>query len=129
MSIKIKAKGKDALNLMELKSQFKAHDPQRDLDTLNGDGGKGQIMMKENPQSRQAEDTNKGETSDITKPVVKSLVVPTAEAVPVQGYDVVQEVNRTMPADSPERARRHNNQVRDMRTNLGRGKSAVVIQN
>jgi hypothetical protein len=83
-------------------------------------------LMKENPESRQREGANKDENSDITKAVKKTLSVPTAEASPVQGFDVVKPVKRERKADSPESARQLNNRTRDMRTNLGRGKPAIV---
>ena len=78
-------------------------------------------LMKENPASRQKEGANKTETTDITKPVKKSLNVPTTpEAVSLQGFDTVAPVNRALPADAPEEARKKNNASRDARTNLGR---------
>ena len=79
-------------------------------------------LMKSNPASRQKEGANKTETSDITKPITKSLSVPTTpEAVSVQGFDTVQQFDRSLPKDSPEEARKKNNASRDARTNLGRG--------
>lgn len=83
-------------------------------------------QLKENPESRQAEGKNKNENSDITKVVKKTTVVPTPEARTEQGFDTVQPVNRTRKEDSPEAARQRNNRTRDMRTNLGRGKPAIV---
>jgi hypothetical protein len=78
-------------------------------------------LMKSNPASRQAEGKNSGTTTDITKPVTKSLNVPTTpEAVSVQGFDTVQQFDRSLPKDAPERARQRNSASRDARTNLGR---------
>lgn len=114
--------------LTEKKAFRQAHAAQQDLALLNGDGSFGRPMMKENPESRQAEGENARENSDIAKKATdtKAAVVPTEGADPVQGYDVVKRVNRELPADYPERARRYNNQVRDERTNLGRGKPSMV---
>ena len=106
LKTKIKATGKDAKELLGLKAERA--------------GTRGAELMKENPASRQAEGKNKSEVSDITKVVAKTTVVPTPEADPVQGFDVVKEVNRTLPADSPEAARRRSNKSRDLRTNLGK---------
>ena len=64
--------------------------------------------------------------SALPKKVKPTTVVPATEATPVQGYETVDTVDRSLPLDSPERARRANNQARDMRTNLGRGKSTHV---
>jgi len=129
--VKIKATGKDAINLMDMKGEFRhgPYKPTTDVAALNGDGSTGGKMMDENPESRQAEDMHKSEDSDITSKVEKTTTVPTSpEARPVQGYDTVKPVNRAMPADFPERARRANNQARDMRTNLGRGVPVTPIQ-
>jgi hypothetical protein len=84
-------------------------------------------MAKNNPESRQAEDTNKTEVSQITKTVKPTTVVPTPEAEPVGGYDTIKMVDRTRKSDSPEAARQKNNRTRDMRTNLGRGKASDVV--
>lgn len=124
---KIKATGSDAIDLLGMKQSFRAHTPQKDLALMNGDGSRGGEMMDENPDSRQAEGSTKSESSDITKKVKKTTIVPTPEATPVQGFETVEPVNREMPADYPEKARRANNQTRDMRTNLGRGKDATII--
>lgn len=124
MAIKVKAKGKDAIDLLGLKNDFRG--AQKDLDALNGDKSRGGKMMDENPESRQAEGKHASESSDITKKVARTTSVPTPEASPVQGFDTVKPVDRELPADYPERARRANNQTRDMRTNLGRGKPAIV---
>lgn len=77
-------------------------------------------LMKENPESRQAEGKNASENSDVTKAVKKTTVVPTPEASPVQGYDVVKMVDRTRQKDSPEETRQRNNKSRDLRSNLGK---------
>ena len=112
MSIKLKAKGQDAKDLLGLKAERA--------------GTRGAELMKENPASRQREGANKSEVSDITKVVAKTTVVPTPEASPVQGFDVVRPVNRDRKPDAPEAARQLNNRTRDMRTNLGRGKPGIV---
>lgn len=124
---KIKATGSDAIDLLGMKRGFRGHVAQKNLALMNGDGSRGGEMMDENPDSRQAEGSTKSENSDITKKVKKTTMVPTAEATPVQGFETVEPVQRDLPADYPERARRANNQTRDMRTNLGRGKDATVI--
>lgn len=77
-------------------------------------------LMKNNPESRQKEATNKGPESDISKTVKKTLGVPTPEAEPVGGYDLIKAVNRERASDSPEEARQKNNRTRDQRSNLGR---------
>lgn len=85
-------------------------------------------LMKENPQSRQAEDSNKGASSEISRKTKPTTQVPTSpEARAEQGYDVVTEVNRDLPADSPEQARKKNNASRDARTNLGRTIPSTVV--
>jgi hypothetical protein len=126
--LKVKAKGEDAINLLGMKKNFRdPHSATKDVAALNGDGSRGGKYMDENAESRQAEDSHKSEESDITKKVAKTTVVPTSpEATAVQGFDTVKPVMRDLPADYPERARRANNQTRDMRTNLGRGKPALI---
>jgi hypothetical protein len=125
IKVKIKARGEEAQSLIGMKNQFRNPDK---LNRLNGDESSGKEMMDENPESRQAEDTAASENSDITKKVKPTTTVPTAEAAPVNGYDCVKPVDRALPQDMPERARRVNNQVRDMRTNLGRGKPGTIVQ-
>ena len=125
MKIKIKGSADDAAKVLG-KGMRNPHQAQSDLDLLNGDGSRGAEMMDENPDSRQAEGSSKSEVSQITKKVKKTLVVPATEATPVQGYETVDTVDRSLPVDSPERARRANNQARDMRCNLGRGKAGIV---
>ena len=125
--LKIKATGSDVSNLMGMKNEFRGHAPQKDVDLMNGDNSTGEKYMDENPASRQKEATHKSENSDITKAVKQTTVVPTPEAQPMEGWDVVRQVNREVPIGMPERARRYNNQVRDARTNLGRGKPSVVV--
>ena len=129
LKVKVKAKGSDAIDLLSMKNEFKGpHKPTRDVAALNGDGSRGGEMMSENPTSRQAEGKDADENSDITKTVKKTTVVPTSpEATAVQGYDTVKPVNRDLPADYPERARRASNQARDMRSNLGRGLPANIV--
>lgn len=83
-------------------------------------------MAKNNPKSRQAEDTNKTENSDITKTPMQTKSVPTPEASASEGYDVIKAVNRDLPVGHPERARRINNQRRDQKTQLGIGKPAII---
>jgi hypothetical protein len=126
LKLKIKAKGAAAVDLLGKNNIRDPHVAQKDLASLNGDGSRGGEMMDENPDSRQAEGKSKSENSGITKVVRKTLSVPTPEATPVQGFETVDAVDRDLPADYPERARRANNQARDMRTNLGRGKSGYV---
>jgi hypothetical protein len=129
MAIKVKAKGQDAIDLLGMKNDFKGpHSATKDVAALNGDGSRGAVLMKENPASRQAEGKNSDETSDITKPVKETTKVPTPEAEPFEGYDIVRPVNRELPAGMPERARRASNQARDMRVALGRGKPATIVQ-
>ena len=125
--LKIKATGSDVSNLMGMKNEFRGHAPQKDVDLMNGDNSTGEKYMDENPASRQKEATHKSEVSDTTKKVAQTTVVPTPEAQPMEGWDVVRQVNREVPIGMPERARRYNNQVRDARTNLGRGKPSVVV--
>lgn len=85
-------------------------------------------QMDENPQSRQAEGMDKDERSQITKPVKKTLTVPTSpEARNVEGFDCVQPVNRARMEDSPESARQRNNRTRDMRSNLGHGLPSNIV--
>ena len=128
MSLKIKAKGKDAVDLLGMKQQFRGHAPQKDVDLMNGDNSTGEKYMDENPASRQKEATHKSENSDITKTVKQTTKVNTTpDTTPMEGFDVVRQVNREVPIGMPERARRYNNQVRDSRTNLGRGKPSVVV--
>lgn len=127
MKVKIKAAGKEAIDLLGMKKNFRdPHSAAKDLAAMNGDGSRGGEMMDENPDSRQAEGKSASEVSDTTKAVKKTTVVPATEATPVQGFETVDPVNRELPADYPERARRANNQARDMRSNLGRGKSGIV---
>lgn len=79
-------------------------------------------LMDENPITRQAEGKDKSEKSQITAPVKKSLGVPTTPtAKSDSGFDTVKQINRALPADYPEQARRKNSAARDARTNLGRG--------
>src|SRR5215469_3775359 len=125
IKVKIKARGEEAQSLIGMKNAFRNPDK---LNRLNGDESSGKPMMKENPESRQAEDTNKGAKSDITKKGADTGTVQTPEASPTNGYECVKPVNRELPQSMPERARRVNNQVRDMRTNLGRGKPGIVVQ-
>jgi hypothetical protein len=119
--IKIKATGSDAKEILSGPDPLGSGDVR-----VNPTKSSGDELMKENPASRQAEGKNKSESSDITSVVRKTMVVPTPEADPVQGYDTVKPVDRTRKADTPEAARRANNQARDMRTNLGRGKASHV---
>ena len=125
---KIKATGQEAISLLGMKQQFRGHAPQKDVDLMNGDNSTGAKMMKENPESRQSESKNASENSDITKTVKQTTKVNTTpDTTPMEGFDVVRQVNREVPIGMPERARRYNNQVRDARTNLGRGKPSVVV--
>lgn len=109
MSLKIKAKGEDARELMDMKASFKA-------------GGK--PMMKENPASRNAEGDNGG--PEHAKDYMDSQPSNVMEENVQQGYTIVKPVNSVMPEHYPESARRKNNQARDQRTNLGRGKAGIV---
>ena len=78
-------------------------------------------IMKENPESRQKENSNKGPDSDIAKKPTPTAGVPTSPEAHVEsGFDIVKTVSRTLPADCPEKARQKNNAARDARTNLGR---------
>jgi hypothetical protein len=115
VKVKIKMKGQDAKNALGMSTG--ANMPEK---------SRGKELMSENPESRQAENTNKSEDSQITKEVKKTLVVPSPEAEPVQGYDVLKRVDRTRKDDSPEAARARNNAVRDDRTVLGRCKPALI---
>lgn len=130
MALKIKAKGNDAKDLLAMKAGFRnAHSPQKDVDLMNGDNSTGAPYMKENPESRQAEDTNKGAGSDIAEKAKQTTSVNTSpETQPMEGFDVVRPVNRQTVTGAPERARRYNNQTRDMRTALGRGKPGLIVQ-
>jgi hypothetical protein len=129
MSLKIKAKGQAAIDLLGMKKDFRdAHKSQKDIALLNGDGSRGDKYMDENPSSRQAENTHASEESDITKKVKQTTAVNTSpEAQPFEGFEVVRPVDRELPVGMPERARRFSNQSRDMRTALGRGKSSTVV--
>ena len=124
---KIKATGQEAISLLGMKQQFRGHAPQKDVDLMNGDNSTGEKYMDENPASRQKEATHKSENSDITKTVKQTTKINTTpDTTPMEGFDVVRQVNREVPTGMPERARRYNNQVRDARTNLGRGKPGIV---
>lgn len=112
LKVKIKATNSDAKQLLM------GEEPAKKV------GGVEQL--KENPKSRQAENTNKSENSDITKVVAKTLSLPEPEANVVQGYDTPRTINRERKADSPEAARQRWNRARDMRTNLGVGKTSIV---
>ena len=126
--LKIKATGSDVSDLMGMKNEFRGHAPQKDVDLMNGDNSMGEKYMDPNPASRQKEATHKSEDSDITKTVKQTTKVNTTpDTTPMEGFDVVRQVNREVPIGMPERARRYNNQVRDARTNLGRGKPSVVV--
>lgn len=120
--LKIKATGKDVKDILNGPDALGAGDVR-----VNPTKSSGDELMKENPASRQAEGKNKSENSDITSVVRKTLVVPTPEADPVQGYDTVKPVDRTRNADTPEAARQANNRARDFRTNLGRGKGTNTV--
>jgi hypothetical protein len=124
MSLKIKAKGVDAKAILNGDDPLGAGNVR-----VNPTRSSGDELMKENPASRQAEGKNKSESSDITSVVRKTMVVPTPEADPVQGYDTVKPVDRTRKVDTPEAARQANNRTRDMRTALGKGKvSSTVVE-
>jgi hypothetical protein len=84
-------------------------------------------QMKANPESRQAEGKNATANSQITKPLTPTTTLPAApEARVTACFDTVTPVNRTRPAECPESARQRNNRSRDMRTNLGTGKTSIV---
>lgn len=113
MALKIKAKGKDAQDLLDKVKGDNAAGPA---------GIKGKEPMADNPQSRQAEGSDKSENSDITKKVKPTTTRPgTPEGATEQGYDIVKKVAREFPPDGPEAARKKNAMARDARTNLGRG--------
>ena len=103
---------------------------------LNGDSDKssgpakisGKEPMADNPRSRQAEDKDKSEVSEITRKVKPTTTRPgTPEGNVQQGYDIVNKVAREFAPDSPEAARKKNNMARDVRTNLGRGTWSVPV--
>ena len=88
----------------------------------------GKKGMQPNPESRQAEGSNKSEVSEITKKVTPTLTIPgSPESEPVQGYDTVKKVAREFRADGPEAARKKNNIARDLRSNLGRGVPSTPV--
>lgn len=88
----------------------------------------GKKPMQENPASRQAEQSNKSERSQITKEVTPTTTRPgTPEGNVVQGFDVVKKFARAFPPDGPEAARKSNNRSRDSRCNLGRSTWSVPV--
>lgn len=112
--IKIKMNGESA-------EKFLNGSNENNIRSMSSINPSGRAMLDENPSSRQAEGTHEDENSDITRKVKPTRSVPTSpEANVDQGYNLVAPVNRDLPADSPEVARRKLNQVRDLRTNLGR---------
>ena len=110
--LKIKARGSDARKLLDL------HEDKPAQEGLVP----GREVMGENPESRQAEGSNKNENSDITKKVKPTLKVMAngPEVRDVKGFSCVTPVDRALPSDSPEEARKRNNASRDARCQLGR---------
>lgn len=137
LKVKIKAEGKDAENVIHTlnglpprTNNYVSNDNLFIPSGANSDKQKGSERL---PASTQA--PRPGEArQDRSDSEYKAHAFPSASVNPIDDASAATRLKPTsvggayekLPANHPEHDRQHNNRCRDARTNLGRGKQAIV---